>query len=455
MDFTYVILGIGAVMLLGNLLLRLANSKKVQFAFNFMLLSMLALGFGYLLYSGTNEVFLNTFLINPFSLLFGILFTFSMILVNVLAFSYSDNYSDFSLISTFSLLGMFVVSSSVSLITIFLGLELSTLPMVFIILLSRKGLEAAAKLFIMSAIAMAILSFAIVLTFGATNSFALKSYSQSTIMTFASLLFIAAIGFEASIFPFNVLIPDIYTGSSAYITAMLGGVNKKVGFVALMQVAILLFIASKPLFIFVAVLSVLTMFYGNIVALMQRNTKRMLAYSSISQAGYMLIGIAVSTPSGIAATIFQIFSHMFIFIGMLGIIALLEHRNKAEIDDLIGLSSENRLAAFALSLFMLSLIGLPLTTGFVGKFLLFLSAVNAGLVWLAIIGIINTAISVFYYARAIIAMYTNKEGAKPMPMGNGLAFVVVICIAITIIFGIYPEPIMALANGAAGFLIPS
>lgn len=454
MDFAYILLGIGAVMLLGNLVFRLMNSKKNQFSFNCILLTLLILGFAYFLYSGTNEVFLNTFSINPFSLLFGLLFTISMLFVNILAYSYSDSYSDFSLISTFALLGMFIVSSSVSLITIFIGLELTTLPTVFIILLSKKGIEAATKLFIMSAIAMSILSFAIVMTFGATNSFALGSYPQSIIMTFASLLFIASIGFEASIFPFNVLIPDIYTGSPAYVTAMLGGVNKKVGFVALMQVAILIFIASKPLFLFVAILAVLTMFYGNIVALMQKNTKRMLAYSSISQAGYMLIGIAVSNDAGITATIFQIFSHMFIFIGMMGIIALLEYKNRVDLDDLIGLSSENSLAAFALSLFMLSLIGLPLTTGFVGKFLLFLSAINANLVWLALIGIINTAISVFYYARAIIAMYTNKEGAHPLSLGRGLTFVVIACAAVTIIFGIYPEPIIGLATNAANFLIP-
>jgi NADH-quinone oxidoreductase subunit N len=235
---------------------------------------------------------------------------------------------------------------------------------------------------------------------------------------------------------------------------MLGGVNKKVGLVALIQVLILVFITDKQLFIFVAVLSVLTMTYGNVVALVQRNTKRMLAYSSISQAGYIMIGIAVATPQGIAASLFQIFSHMFIFIGMMGIIAMLEKKDRNEIDELIGLSGENKYAAFALSLFMLSLIGMPFTTGFIGKFLLFLSAINANLVWLAVIGIINSVVSIFYYVRAIMAMYTEKEGGRPIRMERALAFAVFMCVVITIVFGIYPQPMINLANGAAGFLFP-
>ncbi len=419
MDSSFILIALAFVMTLGSILIRLLNNKTLLFVFNCLMLILLLGGFAYVYYLGIGtppEVILNTFSINPFSIFFGAMFTAGMLLVNMLAEKYSENYGDFAIISNFALLGMYVVSASVSLITIFVGLELATLPAVFLILLSRGTIEAATKLFITAAIAIAILSFAIVLLYGASNSFALKSYAQSTIIAFAALLFVAAMGFEASIFPFNVLIPDIYTGSSAYVTAMLGGVNKKVGFAALLQVILLVFITNKELFIFLAILYTLTMFYGNIVALLQNNTKRMLAYSSISQAGYILIGVAVANQAGITAAIFQIFSHMFIFIGMLGILAFLESKNRKEVNDIIGLSGENSLAAFALSLFMLSLIGLPLTTGFVGKFLLFLSAINAGLIWLAVIGIINTAISVFYYVKAIMAMYANKEGARHMSM---------------------------------------
>ena len=246
--------------------------------------------------------------------------------------------------------------------------------------------------------------------------------------------------------------PDVYTGAPAYLTGMLGGVSKKLGFAVLMQVLILVFISDKQLFLVVAVLSMLTMFYGNIVALIQKNTKRMLAYSSISQAGYILIGVAVADQSGIAASLFQIFAHMFLFIGIMAIIAMLEKSNRNEIDDIIGLNNENRYAAFALALFMLSLIGLPFTTGFIGKLLLFLSAINGGLAWLAIIGIINTAISVFYYSKVIIAMYTEREGGRPIYMNKSIAITVLVCVVVTIAFGIYPQPMISLVNGASAYL---
>ena len=271
-------------------------------------------------------------------------------------------------------------------------------------------------------------------------------------MLFAAALFIASLGFEASLFPFNVLIPDVYEGSPSYATAMLGGINKKVGFIVLMQVLILVFATFKSAFLAVAMLSVLTMFYGNIVAIMQRSFKRMLAYSSISQAGYMLIGIATSTSSGIAATMFQIFAHAFIFIGIFAIVAWLESRNRNEINDLIGLNQESRLMAAAATLFMLSLIGLPFTTGFVGKFLLFLSAVNANLVWLAIIGVVNSVISIYYYARPIMAMYTVKSDAKKIRPEGAIAFVVLACLAITLLFGLYPQPMISMATNAANYL---
>lgn len=444
-----------ALMLLGNLVLRVVgNNKKAQFAFNCVALLIISLLLVYELFFGTTASMLNFISINPFSLFFAMLFAVGFLLINLIAFAYSEEYADFTIIASFSLIGLFAVAFANSLITIFIGLELATLPIVFLILLSKRGLEAAAKLFIMAAVAIALLSFAIVLIYGANNTFALHSYPQSAILSFAALLAIAAMGFEASIFPFNVLIPDIYTGAPAYLAAMLGGVNKKVGFVALMQILILIFLTNRQLFIFVAILSVLTMFYGNIVALMQKNLKRMMAYSSISQAGYILIGIAVASQQGIAASLFQIFAHMFLFIGIMAIVAALESKNRNDIDDVIGLSGDNSFAAFALALFMLSLIGLPLTTGFVGKFLLFISAVNANLIWLAILGIVNTAISVFYYARVIMAMYAVKDEPKRFKMSRSIQAVVLLCVIVTVLFGIFPGAIVNMVNNSAQFLIP-
>ena len=452
MMLVYVFFLLSALTVLLSLILRVAGGRRIQFAVNATMLALLAASAVLLVIYGYSGTFAGVFSINPFASFFALVFTIGLLLVNFIAFNYSGNYQNFAVIGNFALMGMYVVASSTSLVTIFLGLELASIPMVFAVLMSKGSVEAAVKLFIMASLSVAVLSLAIVLLYGATGSLALSSYPKTALLAFCAILFIASLGIEASIFPFNVLVPDIYTGSPAYMTGLLGGVSKKVGLAALMQVLILIFVSNSGIFLVVAVLSVLTMTYGNIAALMQRNLKRMLAYSSISQAGYILIGIAVQNATGATASLFQILSHMFIFIGMMAIVAVLEERNRTEIDGLIGLNWENRLAAFSMAVFMLSLIGLPLTTGFVGKFLLFLSAVNSGMAWLAIIGVINSVISIFYYARAIMAMYTERAGARPIIIERSVVAVIILSLVATILFGIYPTPIISMASGAASFL---
>ena len=354
--------------------------------------------------------------------------------------------------SVFALVGMYLVSLSNSLITIFIGLELASIPAVFMLMLSKRSIESATKFFIMASIAVAILSFAIVLFYGATGVVSLSETAHSQLLLFALMLFIASLSIDASVFPFNLLIPDIYEGSPGYLVSMLGGLNKKVAFAALIQVLILSFLSYKSAFLVVALLSVLTMFYGNIVAIMQKNLKRMLAYSSISQAGYIMIGIATATQTGISASLFLIFAHMFAFIGLLGVVAWLESKGKARIEDIAGLSSENSLAAFAIALFTLSFVGMPFTTGFIGKFFVFLSAVNSGMLWLALLGVLNSVISIFYYSKVILAAYSEKGSARKFHMQPAVWTSVIIALAITIVFGVYPQPLLSFANSAGAYL---
>ncbi|MDE1855005.1 MAG: NADH-quinone oxidoreductase subunit N [Candidatus Micrarchaeota archaeon] len=449
---TYVFAGLVALLAIGNVVLRIIGGKDRHLVFNLAVLLVLLPAI-YMLGSSPGTHF-SMISVNPFSVFFFMLFTATMFLLNLIAYARSKDYNDFALLGAFALTGMYLVVSSVSLITIFLGLELMSIPSAFIVLLSRRqSLEAATKLFIMASVAIAFLSFAVVLVYGSSNSLALQSQQASGLIYFALALFIASLGFEASIFPFNVLLPDVYQGSAGYATAMLGGLNKKVGLAALMQVLILVFISFHLAFTIVAVLAVLTMFYGNLVALVQTNLKRLFAYSSISQAGYILIGIAVATQSGVGASIFQMFAHAFLFIGALGIVAWLESKDRNEINDVIGLYKENRFAAIALTIFMLSFVGLPFTTGFMGKFLIFLSAVNGGLVWLALFGVINSIISIFYYAKVMTAMYTTKFGSYHIKMDRYTFTVIAACLAITLAFGIYPQPMIQAVTGAAGHLI--
>jgi NADH-quinone oxidoreductase subunit N len=442
-----------SLLILGNLFIRMKGEKKAQLYFNSIILYLIILSISVYSLSGTQESYFNIISINPFSLFFIMILTIGVLLLNFLAYTQSNDYGDFALLSSLALVGMYLVVAATSLITIFIGLELMSIPSAFIILLSRRNsLEAATKFFIMASVAIALLSFAIVLLYGASNSLMLQAQNQGGLLNFAFVLFIASIGFEASVFPFNVLLPDVYEGSAAYATALLGGINKKVGLAALMQVLIFLFIGWSFVPELVALLAVLAMFYGNIVALMQNNLKRLLAYSSISQVGYILIGIAVANQAGVAASMFQIFAHMFLFIGAMGIITWLERKGKGEISDLIGLYKENRVCALALSLFLLSLAGIPFTTGFMGKFLLFLSAVNAGLAWLALLGVVNSVISIFYYAKVLTAVYTDKLGTHHIKLDSPTLAVILVCVIITLLIGIYPQPMIQLVNGAAWYL---
>lgn len=455
MIFILAFFAISAILLVGNLMLRIFEKRSLQLCYNAALLAAIGILALSGLYYNLQGTFFNVISVNPFSLFLIAMFSFGMFLVNIIAYPYSDNYGDFAVLAVFALSGMYMLSLSNSLITVFIGLELASLPSVFMILLSRKSVEAATKFFIMASIAISLLSLAVVLFYGGSGGLSLTRTSRSEMLVFAAVLFIVSLGIDASIFPFNLLIPDIYEGSPAYVTGMLGGLNKKLAFAALIQVLILAFVGYKSVFDLIAIFSVVTMFFGNIVAIMQKNLKRMLAYSSISQSGYILIGIATSSTAGLMGSLFQIFAHAFAFIGVLGVVAWLESKHKHTIDDLNGLSRENRFAAFAMSLFMLAFVGLPFTAGFVGKFLIFVGAASAGMTWLAVLGIVNSVISIYYYSKPIMAAYSGeKKGhVRAIHMEKATAIAISIAVIITIALGIYPQPLISIAHNAASYLL--
>jgi len=432
-----------------NITVRLLDRKRVQFAVTLFFLAIILALYSLIIYYKDFGLHLGLININPFTTLISAIITMGMLLVQLIAYN-EQAYNDFSLLSGFSFIGMLLAIMSNNIATLFIGLALLTVPTVLILLLSKKWIEAGIKYFIVTALSAGLFAFGAAVLFFATGSLQISTQTNSLGGVVAFLFFVVAISVEAGIFPFNLWIPDVYQGAPAFATAMLGGLNKKIGLMALLYVAILMFpyISQNLLLLF----SLLTMFYGNLAALVQRNVKRMLAYSSISQVGYILIGLAAMSKYGIAASIFQIFAHIFAFIEALAIIAFLERKGRIEVKDYVGLSDENRLAAFALSLMLLSMIGMPFTAGFVGKFLLFSSAIYSNLAWLAILGVVNSVISIYYYAKIIIAVYTNKEGARPMGLGLATSVASLFNIAIIILFGIRPQLIFGLMQSAASAL---
>jgi NADH-quinone oxidoreductase subunit N len=250
-------------------------------------------------------------------------------------------------------------------------------------------------------------------------------------------------------------IPDAYQGAPTIVSALLSAGTKGAVFAPAARILFIVFAAKTfqaDWSITFATLAVLSMTLGNFAALTQKHVTRILAYSSIGQAGYILIGFAVATNYSVTASVFQIFAHAFMFIGALAVIAHMEMQNRHEVNDYIGLYSENKFAAIALTIMFISMIGTPLTAGFIGKFLLFSSAVYHNMLPLAVLAITASVISVYYYLKVIMAMFTNKEFSKKSRMRINLLIVALICLIVIVAVGIYPNPVISLAGSAASAL---
>ena len=389
--------------------------------------------------------------VSHLSLLFTLLFAVSFCLISLIAYGFSRSYTSLSMLLWFSMLGGFIVASSINLMPIALGLELITMSSAFMILLDGKHrAEATIKFFIVGSIAVAFFLFAIALAFPYDPSLGLSTISGSSgyVALAAILMFIAALGFEGAIFPFNFWVPDVYEGAPGFVTPVLAGINKKIAFLALILVLFTAFSAYVRFFSpLLAVLAVLTMTIGNLLAIVQKRVKRMFAYSSISQAGYILVGLAVATQLGVSASIFYIFAHALMIIGAFAIVMVFESANMRTISDYNGAYSSNPMLAVALTILMLSMAGIPPLIGFFGKFLLFSSAVYSGLSILAVIGIINSFISIVYYSRLIDAMFSGR-GAKHIKANRYAALAIVLIIIAVIALGIYPQPLISAIHTA-------
>ncbi|MDE1850800.1 MAG: NADH-quinone oxidoreductase subunit N [Candidatus Micrarchaeota archaeon] len=455
MPVFYIFATLCALLVLFNLVGAVGRRTRMQFASTVLFLALIAGSIAWMIMENPNYVALGALHIDAFSLFFALIFTFGLMLVNILGYARDIHYSNFALLGSFALMGMYLVAFASSLVSIFIGLELMGISTIFAMLLSKRvAIEASVKLFILASVAIALFSFGMVLVYGATGSVALVAPATAGNLILVALgMILAALGFEAALFPFNLWVPDVYQGASTYVTAMIGGINKKVGFLALIEVLFLLFAADRAVFVpIMYALSVITMFYGNFAALAQRNVKRMLAYSSIAQAGYIAIGLAVASSYSLSASLFQIFAHMIMFIGAIAVVLFMESKNRNEINDYIGLHKESSVSAFCFAIMLLSLIGTPLTMGFIGKFLLFSSAVYGGALALALFGVLNSVISVYYYFKVITAMYSNKSNPQRLRVKGNVLLVIVLCTLLVIGLGVYPNLMMGLAGSAAALI---
>jgi NADH-quinone oxidoreductase subunit N len=370
--------------------------------------------------------------------------------------------------------GMMLMSAAINLMTIFLALEILSIALYILVGLNRgepRSGEAALKYFLLGAFASGFLLYGMALVYGqaATTSLAgIREYviasrvEGSAAVTFPTLLLIGfglmivGFGFKVALVPFHMWAPDAYHGAPTPITAFMSVGAKTAGLAALGRVALSAFGPARGEWVWLlAALSALTMTGGNLGALRQTNLKRMLAYSSIAHAGYLLIGITAGNSLGISGLLFYLFVYAWMNVAAFAILVAVEQQRGPTagggetLQDLLGLAARNPWLAAAMALLMLSLAGIPPLAGFLGKLYVFSAAVQARLTWLAVVGVINSAISAYYYLRVVAAMYMEESGpakvaAEPacpaLYVGVGLAAVAIL------LLGLWPAPIMNLAR---------
>lgn len=360
----------------------------------------------------------------------------------------------------FATLGMMIMAGSTDLMVLFLGLELLSIPLYILASIKRtelKGNEAALKYLLFGAFAAGFLLFGIALIYGATGTTnlaqiidAIPSQSGNTMFLIGSVLLLIGFGFKVGIVPFHTWIPDVYEGSPTAITAFMAIGPKAAGFAALLRVMQgLPAITQTQISTTFWWLAVLTMTLGNIIALRQENIKRMLAYSSIAHAGYILVGLLAGgvplTISRYNPVLFYLIIYTLMNLGAFTVVMLLERsslttNNQQLTTNFAGLASKHPLLALAMSVFMISLAGIPPTGGFMAKFYLFKSAVDAGYIGLVIIAVLNSVISVYYYLRIVVLMYMkpSEQETAPIEFPHPVSFVLTLCTIGIIYLGVYP-----------------
>jgi len=360
-------------------------------------------------------------------------------------------------------LGMMVMAGGIDLITIFIGLE--TMAVSFYILAgfikpNQRSNEAAVKYFLLGAFSLGILLYGMSLMYGLSGTTNLRVMATSfgamagdSRLALAVILVVAGVGFKIAAVPFHMWAPDVYEGAPTPVTAFLSVGSKAASFAMLIRIFVEgLPSASEDWRLLFWVLSIATMTVGNFAAVTQTNVKRMLAYSSIAHAGYVLIGIVAGTSRGITATLIYLMVYSFMQLGAFAVVVMLRRADVVgdELKDFSGLASRNPFAAFAMLLFMLSLGGIPPTAGFMGKFWLFSAAIDAHYYWLALIGVLNSAVSLYYYIRIVVFMYVKKEtlGSEPTTSPT-LAVVLAVAVAATLVLGVYPQLLFNVAAASA------
>lgn len=410
--------------------------------------------------------------LDNFALYFKLVFILVVSLVIAISLKYLPiediNLGEYYGMLLFATLGMILMAASTDLVSIYLSLELMSLSIYILagfIKHDPKSIEAALKYFLLGAFSSGILLYGMALLYGLTGStnlaeigtyLARHDTAGSLTLLLAMILLVAGFAFKVAAVPFHMWAPDVYEGAPTPIAAFMSVGPKAAAFAALMRIFLVAIVAAQEHWtsIFWG-LAVLSMTVGNVVAVVQTNLKRMLAYSSIAHAGYILIGIVAGNQIGYASVLLYVLVYVFMNLGAFSMILLLCNRTRRgdQISDFTGLAWTSPWAAAAFVIFFLSLAGIPPTGGFVAKLYIFAAAIQANYVWLAVIGVLNSAVSLYYYFRVVMAMYM-EEAPEPIALSAHpvLVFSLAVMVLGTLFLGLYPGPFIDAARASTALL---
>jgi NADH-quinone oxidoreductase subunit N len=385
--------------------------------------------------------------------------------------------SEFYALVLLAVAGMMLMAAAADLIVMFLALETFSIALYVLVgsrRSSREGQESAMKYFLLGAFSSAFFLLGIALAYGATGTTNLYSVTQGTasqgitgflgstpasdlgLLSLGAVLLIVGLGFKIAAVPFHMWTPDAYQGAPSPVTGFMAAATKIAAFAAILRLfdAILFPLRWdwRPLVIGIAIV---TMIAGSVAAIVQEDVKRMLAYSSIAHAGFVLTGVIAANDQGVSGALFYLATYGLTVVGAFAVIAVLAGRDerRVRLTDYKGLFYEHPLLAGALTLFMLSLGGVPVTSGFIGKLLVFGAAVNAGYAWVSIIGVLASSVAMFFYLRVMVVMYMQEsDGVRPAsPVGSLAGGVIALCAVATVFFGLAWGPLFEVAQKATFF----
>ncbi len=378
---------------------------------------------------------------------------------------YGAYFGEYYILMQSSVLGMMLMASAKDLLIVFMGLELMSICFYVLAGINRKkqsANEASMKYFLLGSFATGFIVYGIALIYGAAGSTSIinlienfSAYSSNIIFITGFVLLLIGFSFKVAAVPFHMWVPDVYQGSATTVTGLMSTTGKAAAFSVLIILITAVFSSNAPNVFqpYFAAISALSMLLGSIIAISQNNLKRMLAYSSISHAGYMAIGLAAGNTYSIAGIIFYLAIYSFMNIGAFGVISIIEGESdtRTSLDSYAGLNSKNPVLAAFMALFMFALAGIPPLAGFFGKYYVFVGAIEAHLTWLAILGVLSSVISVYFYIRVVVYMYFKDATEQFAISISPYALAAVVISGLLILaFGIVPDLLLNVITSVLG-----